>query len=276
MLSLGDIVRKTQPSLFWSMRGLKKAKREAIYTLFAFCRHLNQLIHADMTDDEKKELLNSWQEELNNIYDKKVPATNIGRKIYKNCLRFNLPKQCWLDILHSTFLNTPYPLQAPEREVFEQYVHGASIMPFQLALMIIDNTHPKVNMELAHNLGLSTMITYILRDIKEDAEEGYFYIPQDILQQSGVKISTPHHMIENNNLPTARKLLSEIADKSFAKSSRLLSKMNKTDTQMFRLINNISRCYFEQMQRRGWEIMSPKPKISWLKNLKIINTTLFK
>ena len=55
---------------------------------------------------EKENLLGAWREELNNIYDKNVPSTNIGRKIYKNCMRFNLPKEMWLEILHSAFLKT--------------------------------------------------------------------------------------------------------------------------------------------------------------------------
>ena len=86
MLSVGDIVKKSQPSLFWCMRGLPKPKREAIYTLFAFCHHISNIIRSKMPAAEKVELLNAWREELDNIYDKKVPTTNIGRKIYKNCI----------------------------------------------------------------------------------------------------------------------------------------------------------------------------------------------
>ena len=38
---------------------------------------------------------------------------------------------------------------------------------------------------------------------------------------------------------------------------------------------NLSRCYFEQMNSRGWEIISPKPRISKLNKLKLIVKTLF-
>ena len=36
MLSIGNIVRKSQPSMFWGMRNIAKPKREAMYTIFAF------------------------------------------------------------------------------------------------------------------------------------------------------------------------------------------------------------------------------------------------
>ena len=94
-------------------------------------------------------LLKAWHEELRNIYDKKVPATNIGRKIYKNCLRFNLPQKQWEEILNSAALNVPKPMQAPERLVFEQYINGAAVVPFELALQIIDAKHIVATTELA-------------------------------------------------------------------------------------------------------------------------------
>ena len=57
MLSVGDIVKKSQPSLFWCMRGLSKPKREAIYTLFAFCRHISNILRSKMPAEEKAELI---------------------------------------------------------------------------------------------------------------------------------------------------------------------------------------------------------------------------
>ena len=144
MLSVGKIVRKSQPSLFWCMRSLSKAKREAIFTLFAFCRHLDNIIQSPMSDEEKIELFSAWQEELDNIYDKKVPATNIGRKIYKNCMRFNLPKELMVEILNSALLNATSPIQAPENDVFEKYIYGYAVVPFYLSLMIIGDTRPSI------------------------------------------------------------------------------------------------------------------------------------
>ena len=82
--NIKKIVKKSGTSFFWSMRFLPKAKREAMYTLYAFCRHIDDIVDGDSSVAEKQELLQAWREEMDNIYDKKVPATDIGRKIYKN------------------------------------------------------------------------------------------------------------------------------------------------------------------------------------------------
>lgn len=275
MLSLGNMIRKSQPALFWCMRTLSKPKREAVFTLFAFCRHLETVSRSLMSEKEKCDLLRAWKEELDNIYDKKVPVTNIGRKIYKNCMRFNLPKELWLNILDSAFFNSASPLHIEDNQKFEQYVRGAAEVPIQLALMIIEPEHLKAGEELAKNLGRAVLLTYILRDVKDDAKSGRMYISDEILRQADIRQDTPRETLEDKNFFVARGKLAEQAEKGYARAERLLSKMNYADTRVLRLVHNLGLCQFEMMKKRGWEIISPKPKIGFAKRLSILYRTLF-
>lgn len=118
MNDIKAIVKKSGTSFFWSMRMLPKAKREAMYTIYAFCRHIDDIVDGDSDMSEKQELLQAWREELDNIYDKKVPATEIGRRIYKNCMRFKLPKEEFMKLIDSISMDIPQPLQAPSLNEF--------------------------------------------------------------------------------------------------------------------------------------------------------------
>lgn len=276
MLSVGDLVKKTQPAIFWCLRGIKKSKREALFTLFAFCRHIENIVSSAMPVEEKKELLNAWQEELCNIYEKQVPATNIGRKIYKNCLRFNLPQQQWEEILNSAKLNISKPLQAPSRLFFEQYLNGVSVVPFELALQIIDDKHIVANAQLAKDLGRAVFITYILRDVKDEVKYGRMYFPDDVLKRAGIEAKLPQQILESANFAYARQLLAGEAEICFYRAERLLSKMPKKNTLALRYVANVSRSFFDVMQKRGWEIMSPKPRLNWIKNIALLYKTIFK
>ena len=276
MKSLGDMVRRSQPSLFWCTRGLPRANREAIYTLSAFCRHIDDSLRSPMNAHEKTDLLNAWKEELDNIYDKKIPATNIGRKIYKTSVRFDLAKGMWLQILQSAYLDAQQPLQAPTQDVFEQYVVGMSVVPLHLTLMITVPEHPRANQELALNLGKATAITYILRDIKSDAKRGHMYLPSDVLKETGVEIGTPQKMLEDKNLIAARAELAKKVSGYYDKAERLLSKMDKSKTKPLRLLMNTAQALFDEMNERGWEVISPKPNLSITKRLNILYKTLFR
>ncbi|MBR1825098.1 MAG: squalene/phytoene synthase family protein [Alphaproteobacteria bacterium] len=276
MHSLGDFVRHSQPSLFWCTRGLPRAGREAIYTVFAFCRHLDTVVRSAATAGEKVEFLNSWREEIDNIYDKKIPATNIGRKIYKNCIRFDLPKAMWLQILDSAFSDAEKPVVAPDSEMFEKYLTGMAVVPMHLALMILTPEHPRANQELAKNLGRAVFTTFILRDIKSDAKRGRIYLPAEILRENHVQIGTPQEILEDKNLIYARAALAETTAGHYKKAERLLGKMNKSATRPLRLIMNIARSLFDEMNTRGWEIISPKPRLGLRRRLSILYKTLFK
>ena len=275
MLSLGDMVKRSKPSLFWCMRGIAKAQREAVFTVFAFCQHLSRVLRSDMQVADKYEVLKSWREELDNIYDKKVPATNIGRKIYKNCIRFDLPKVAWLQILDAAFWDVEKSAQAPDDEAFENYITGMSITPMHLVLMILNSEHPRANQELSKALGRSVMITYILRAVKSDAKRNRVYIPASLLQKIGVQSTTPRSVVEDKNLMYARAELAEVAESDFNKAERLLSKMNKTQTLPLRLLLNSSRALFDIMKKRGWEIISPKPNLNLGRRIVILYRTIF-
>lgn len=276
MQSLGGFIKRSQPSLFWCMRGIKRANREAVFTVLAFCQHLDSIARSTMSPADKKDWLNTWREELDNIYDKKVPTTNIGRKIYKNCIRFDLPKSAWEKILNAAFLEASDTHFLPSAEIYEQYVDGVAVTPLHLLLMIVTPEHPRANQELAKSLGYAVFITATLRYVKDDAKRNRMYIPQEILQQAGVKIEDPRDMIEDKNLPLAREEISKQAEIGLNKAERLLSKMDKKCTLPLRLMLNKTRAMFDIMQKRGWEIISPKPKLNWPKRMYILYRTIFK
>jgi len=276
MQSLGDIVKRSQPSLFWCMRGLKRAEREAVFTVFAFCRHLDSILRSDMSVEEKNAWLKTWQKELDNIYDKKVPTTNIGRKIYKNCIRFDLPKSAWSRILSAAFLDADEAQFSPDTTTYEKYVEGIAVTPLQLVLMIVAPEHPRANHDLAQSLGTAVFVTSALRDVKGDSRRNRMYIPLEILRQCEIKIDEPRNMVEDKNLPAARAVFSQQAQAGFSKAERLLAKMNKTSTLPLRLMLNKTYALFTIMQKRGWEIIAPKPKLNWISGIRILFRTLFK
>ncbi|MBQ9034513.1 MAG: squalene/phytoene synthase family protein [Alphaproteobacteria bacterium] len=276
MLSVGDLVKKSHPALFWCMRSLPKVKREALFTLFAFCRHIDNIARSDMPVAEKKELIKAWYEELVNIYDKHVPATNIGRKIYKNCLRFNLPRKKLEEILASATLNIPKPLCAPKRIIFEQYINGAAVVPFELALQIMDAKNSAATEELAKNLGRAVLLTLILRDVKDDAKGGRLYMPEDILKRTNLENIKPMQIIESPDFALARELLAGEAELAFMKAERLIRILQSRSAMSLRYIENVSQYLFAFMKKRGWEIISPKPKLHISAYLLILWRVLFK
>ena len=271
MNDIKKIVKKSGTSFFWSMRLLPSAKRQAMYTIYAFCRHIDDIVDEDIYSmPEKIDLLKTWRGELNNIYDKKVPATEIGRRIYKNCMRFKLPKEEFIRLIDAISMDVPKPIIAPKMDTFYKYCRGVAGVPGSLSLRIFGCNDEDLIEELSTSLGTALQITNVLRDVKEDAQAGRLYIPHDLLKQAGIISTDPMTVVVDSKLSVAREELAKLALKEFEKSEKLMAKLDKKSLKPVRLIANIYRRYFDLMQKRGWEIISPKPHIGKLSKIKIM------
>ncbi len=259
---INKMVRKSGSSFFWGMHILPLKERQAIYTLYAFCRHIDDIVDSNEETSKKMELLTAWRKEIDNIYDKKVPASEIGRNIYKNCMRFNLPKQELLNLLDSISMDLPNPIQAPNFEQFKRYCLGVAGAPGALTLRILGCNDEELIKELSFSLGLALQITNILRDVRDDAVAGRLYIPQEFLHKAGITSTDPMTVLVDKNLSIAREELAQVADYNYAKAFASIKKLNKKSSRNVKAIAYIYKKYFDIMQERGWEIISPKPQIS--------------
>lgn len=269
MNNIKQIVKKSGSSFFWSMRFLPLAKRNAMYTIYAFCRHLDDIVDGDSDMAEKVELIDAWREEVNNIYDKKAPVTEIGRKIYKNCMRFKLPKEELSRLIEAISMDIPNPIQAPSLEELYRYCRGVAGVPGSLSLRIFGCQDEELIAQLSDSLGTALQITNILRDVKEDALLNRLYIPREFLEKAGITSRDPLTVVVDKNLAIAREELAQIAIANFNRAQELIAKLDKKTARHVRMIERIYRRYFDMMQKRGWEIISPKPKLGKLSKLSI-------
>lgn len=257
-------------TVFWGMQLLPKAKREALYTLLAFVRHLEDVVESPISLAEKQEILGMWREELDNIFDRRVPATDIGRRIYKNCMRFKLPKAEFLNLVDSISANIDNPLQAPTLQQLSGYCRGVGGMTGSLSLRVFGCTDENVIKELSTALGLSLQITTILINVKEDAQNDRLYIPQELLQKAGISATDPKSVVVDKNLARARRELAAIAAENYRKAYAILDGLDKKTARPLKLIADIYKRYFDIMEKRGWEIISPKPRVSKWRKLGIL------
>ena len=275
MSLVSRIVYKSEASLFWCMRGLPKVKREAVYTLYAFIHHLDSIEGSDLTLEQKNELFEAWEIELQNIFIKKAPETKIGQKIYKMILRFKIEQEDFELLLKAARLDFPKPLQAPKKEIFEQYILGNAVIPVYLTLLIMGELKEKPMRTLADNFGNAIALTNILRNIKDDALDGHLYIYEELLNECRISSKNPMTVVRDPNLTAARQKIAYKAAVCFKKTYKMMNATNKKTMRPLRFIFHIYKRYFDIMQKRGWEIMSPKPQIKALDQLIIALNTVF-
>lgn len=260
--TIKNIVKKSGTSFFLGMSVLPSKERRAIYTLYAFCRHIDDIVDGNDSLSHKMELIEAWRKEIDNIYDKKVPASCIGRSIYKNCMRFNIPKTELTSLVSSISMDLPKPIQAPDLNEFYRYCQGVACAPGSMSLRILGCKDETLIKDLSTSLGVAMQVTNVLRDVREDALSDRLYIPKEFLQKAGIETSDPKEVIVNKNLSVAREELAKIAVKSYEKAFELIGKLDKKMSRSIKALAYVYKRYFDIMQNRGWEVISPKPSLS--------------
>lgn len=277
MSSIGRIVRKNHSAVFWCTRHYPKAKREAVYTLYALFKHFDDLSSSSLPEREKAEIFAAWQREISNIYDKKVPETDIGRRIYKNCMRFKLKRESFEEVLSGFALDCPKPLCRPSMEMFDAYCKGVAEVPSYLILKIIAEFDEEATIAVSRMIGRAVEITNILKNIKEDMLGGHIYIPEEFLSAAGIGAElSAKDVLTHTNLYAARKRLAEVARVSFAEAYRLLEENHNKNSKPVVYMLNLFYAYFELMDKRGWEVISPKPELKFKDRCWLICKALFK
>ena len=148
-------------------------------------------------------------------------------------------------------------------------------MPLYITLAIMGDFKEASMRTLASNFGTAIELTTILKNVKDDALKGHLYLPKELLEEAHITTNDPMSVVTDKNLIYVRQKLAVHADKCFAKAYKMISASNKKNMRPLRFIFHIYKRYFDIMSARGWEIMSPKPKISKKDKLVIVFKTIF-
>ena len=97
----------------------------------------------------------------------------------------------------------------------------------------------------------------------------------EMLEDAGIMATDPLTVIVNPNLAKAREELAKIAAEDYEVSYQLIKQLDKKVARPVLMMANIYKRYFDIMQNRGWEIISPKPQLSKIKKLSLALRAFF-
>jgi phytoene synthase len=176
-----DIAKTSKSSFYYAFNLLPEEKRDAMNTVYAFCRKTDDIVDEGNEPDEMKyEKLHKWRVELEkafNGYSDYTLLNKLGRTIHK----FNIPYEPFFELLKGMEMD----LQNNRYLTFEElrlYCYRVASTVGLMCIEIFGYKHKSAK-EFAINLGIALQLTNILRDIKKDSLKGRIYLPQEDLQK---------------------------------------------------------------------------------------------
>jgi len=178
-----EIAKKSKSSFYYAFNLLPNEKRDAMNTVYAFCRETDDIVDEGNEPEEiKYEKLRKWRIEL----EKAVVGHSdyiLLNKLGKTISQFNIPLDPFFELLKGMEMD----LRCKRYLSFDDLVTYCYRVASTVGLMCIEifGYKHKSAKDFAVNLGIALQLTNILRDIKKDSARGRIYLPQQDLIKFG-------------------------------------------------------------------------------------------
>ncbi|GAB1349255.1 phytoene/squalene synthase family protein [Ignavibacteriales bacterium] len=219
-----EISKKSNSSFYYAFNLLPAPKRDAMTTVYAFCRETDDIVDEDIrTVEEKSNLLTHWRVELEHAFEG-TSTYSLMNRLAMTIKQFNIPVEPFFDLIKGMEMD----LKIRRYDTFEQlklYCYRVASTVGLMCIEIFGYKHRSA-VEFAENLGIALQLTNILRDIKKDADKDRIYLPLEDLKKFGYSESELLDSVYNDNFI---KLMEFQVARAVDYFNRATSALNKED-----------------------------------------------
>ncbi|MBI3988008.1 MAG: presqualene diphosphate synthase HpnD [candidate division NC10 bacterium] len=188
MLDVGSyskqLTKGSSSNFYYAFLFLPKEKRDAIHAVYAFCRHLDDIVDENPRREEAEEQLKRWREELDRCFRGEA-AHPITVKLEDVLRCFTIPKGYFELVVDGVEMDLRKVRYETFEELYEYCYRVASAVGL-ICIEIFGYESPTAK-AYAENLGVAFQLTNIMRDLATDAMRGRIYLPQIELRQFGYR-----------------------------------------------------------------------------------------
>lgn len=176
--------RRYARTFYFASFMLPKAKREAAYVIYAFCRYVDNILDDELPIDAKGRLerLSRLQGELGKVYSEGPchPRLSVFRQIV---FKYGIGRQHFEDLIKGVGMDLECKAYPTWKDLELYCYRVASVVGLMMARVFGVSSEDAT----AHavDLGKAMQLTNILRDVREDFERGRIYLPEEDLARFG-------------------------------------------------------------------------------------------
>lgn len=187
-----EITRHEAANFYYGIRLLPKERRGALCAIYALARRVDNIGDGPAPRKEKIRRLDEERRKLESIdtaYDDPVFVA-----LAHAVLRFPIPVDAFGELIDGVEMDV----------AGTHYATFADLLPYcrrvagaigRLSLGVFETRERETASVYADDLGVAFQLTNILRDIREDLENGRVYLPAEDLERFGCDLSAPDDRI---------------------------------------------------------------------------------
>ncbi len=189
-----EINRRHGTTYYWSTTLLPRISRHHVHALYAFCRHVDDIVDdVEGGDDERSvraraAALSAFGERFAIDLERGRSDDPVLKAVVHTVRAFDVPRDLFDRFLRSMEMDLVvdrYETYADLRD----YMDGSASVIGEMVLPILEPDRWAEAVAPARALGEAFQLTNFLRDIDEDLDRGRQYVPQEDLRRFGVDLA---------------------------------------------------------------------------------------
>lgn len=179
-----EVTRHHARSFYFASHYLPRAQRHAAYAIYAFCRHIDDLIDEAATLGETP-TAEQLEDQTRALFEQ--PALlPFGSAFVEVVQVYRIPEVLWRDLITGCCLDR----QPVRLQNFSELAGYCYLVASVVGLMMcpIFGLRTASALPRAVEMGIAMQLTNIIRDVREDWERGRIYLPADELAAAGVTV----------------------------------------------------------------------------------------
>jgi presqualene diphosphate synthase len=254
-------------SFYAAMRILPREQREAMFQIYSFCRHVDDIADSDGPRDERLAALQQWRDDIDALYRGNPPARL--RDYALTVARFGLKREDFLAIIDGMEMDVPADIRAPDMATLDLYCDRVASAVGRLSVRVFGMPEED-GILLAHHLGRALQLTNILRDIDEDAALGRLYLPREGLLHAGITSDDPKRVAAERALPKVCLPLAERAKRHFEQADEVMKRNSRRAVRAPRIMGKYYRAILDLLLARGFAAPREVVRVGKLARIAII------
>lgn len=277
-------VKASRTSFHTGMNILPKARREAMYALYAFSRAVDDIADDSSNAEDSTRGLRQWRERISALF-RGAPSDAITVALAPAIQAFGLVEGDFQAIIDGMEMDAGTAavavatggagaepsrrknIVAPNMAMLDLYCDRVASAVGRVSVRIFGDGSTAA-MDVAHHLGRAFQLTNILRDLAEDAARGRLYLPEELLAKHGIASRAPVEVLRESKLPAVCRDLAALARTHFAASDLAMRSCDAAAMRPARMMRAYYKAIFDRLVTEDWR--DPARRITLPKWQKIL------
>lgn len=256
-------------NFYLAMRLLPKKKREAMFVFYQFCRAVDDAVDLASSAEAAKQTLKEWREQAA-LCHSGIPSHPLALQLQQIIRQYDISEQDIDAILRGVEMDI-IPKRFQTFQELENYCYCVASAVGLVSARIFGVSMGR-GTDFAVLLGKALQLTNILRDLKEDAQKGRIYLPQNELEQFDYPEEKLIRSVQNTDFMKLADFQSRRARLFFNQADAAFSSLPFEDQKKFfpaRIMETIYKSILQQIEKNPCDVFNKRISVPTWKKLAI-------